>query len=164
MRGVDDAGVAPGKCFAASGHYGANPSCHGIVRVRGQKIKVAVQRISLQSRDVCVLRIEIADRLRADRGYLIARNRWRWGIGCALQEEKWRLNFGRIPRHLAAFGRFVDAQTNPVKHFAKRQSTCSHHFGKRLRVGPIRPLFPRSYRAGRGVEGNQHALFGLYQR
>jgi hypothetical protein len=110
------------------------------------------------------LRIEIADRLRADRGYLIARNRWRWCIGCALQEEKWRLNFGRIPRHLAAFGRFVDAQTNPVKHFAKRQSTCSHHFGKRLRVGPIRSLFPRSYRAGRGVEGNQHALFGLYQR
>jgi hypothetical protein len=32
---VDDTRVLPGKRFAASRHDGANPSCHGIVRVRG---------------------------------------------------------------------------------------------------------------------------------
>src|SRR5271169_6039620 len=113
---------------------------------------------------MCVLRIEIADRLRTDRGYLIARNRRRRCIGCSLQEEKWRLNFGCIPRHLAALGHLVDAETNSIKHLAKRQSTCSHHFGKRLRVGTVRSLLRRSYRARRGVKGDQHALFGLYQR
>jgi hypothetical protein len=95
---------------------------------------------------------------------LIARNRRRRGIGCALEEQKWRLNFGCIPRHLAALGRLIDAETNPVKHFAKRQSAGSHHFGKRLRVGAIWSLLRRSYRPRRGVEGNQHALVGLYQR
>ena len=35
LRRVDEPCVSPNKRFAASRHNGANPSCHGIVRVRG---------------------------------------------------------------------------------------------------------------------------------
>lgn len=164
LRRIDDTCAPPGNRLAASGHDGTNPWCHRIAGISGEKIEVALKRISLQRSDVRILNAEIPNSLRADRGNLIVCEGRRRRVWSAIEKYEWRVDLRGIPRHLAAFCHFVDAKTNLIKHCIERQSAGTDHLGKGLSVGAVRSLFLRCNGAGGGVECDQHALVRLHQR
>jgi len=163
-RRVDLAGAPPGNRLAASRHNGPHPRRHRIARIDGEKIQIALQRISLQRRDISILIAEIPDGLRADRGNLIVCECGGRRVRRAIEEYKRRVDLGGMPRHLAAFGHVVDAQTNLIEHPTERQPPGPDHLGKGLGIGAIRPRFLRSHRARGGIESDHYALVRLHER
>jgi hypothetical protein len=135
-----------------------NPCGHRVAGISRQKIQIALKRISLQSCNISILGVKIANRLCADRGYLIVRDRGRRCIGAAIEKDKRRFNLRGIPRHLTSFGHFVDAQTNLVEHSADWQSARADHLSKGLGIRAVGSHFLRRHRARGGIESDQHAL------
>jgi hypothetical protein len=63
LRRIDETRASPGDRLAASGHDRTNAWCHRIAGICGQKIQIALERVSLQRGDIRILNAELPNRL-----------------------------------------------------------------------------------------------------
>jgi hypothetical protein len=63
---IDASASAPGRCFAASGNNRPYARCHGIVRIRDQKIFIVLQIVAIESGEIGVPGVKIANGFRSD--------------------------------------------------------------------------------------------------
>jgi hypothetical protein len=163
-RRVDAPGSAPGDGLAARRDDGANPPGHRIVRIGIKEGLVIPQRVTINRGQIGLLRAELANRSRSDRGGLLARNHRRWRVRCAFEEIKRILQLRVIPRNQCALGGFIDPEPKATEQIFHRQAAFAHHFGECLGIGRIGAgLIGRHGARGR-VERDQHARIGLDQR
>jgi len=146
LRRIRAVGPHPGDGFTPGGRKRANPPCQGIARIGGDKFVVALQRVALQRHGIGILCTKIADRPVPDRRDLIGR-RLRRRIGPAIEEHEARGKLLRVPRHLRALARVIDAQPHAVEQFRQRQPAGSDHLRQR------QADFRGGHRAG---DGHQH--------
>ena len=162
LRRVGAISPLPDDRLAPGGGERPYPSRQGIAGIGRDELLVARQRVAFECRRIGILRTEIADRLVSDRGDLIGRS-LRRRIGRAIEKHEIGIELLRMPRHLRALARLVDAQRRPIEQFGQRQAAGADHFGERLRVCAVGPRLAWRDRARRGVEGDQHSGFGFDQ-
>ena len=163
-RRVDAPGSAPRNGFAACGDDGANPPRHRIVRIGIEEGLVISERVAVDRGQIGLLRAEVANRSRPDRGGLLARDHGRRRVGGAFEEIKRILQLRVIPRDLRALGGFIDAEPNATEKVLHRQAAFPHHFSECLGIGRIGAGLIGRHGARGGVERDQHACLGFDQR
>ena len=163
-RRVYVARPAPGDSLAAGRHDRAHALRHRIVGIGVEEGLVVRQGVAIDGGEICFLRAKITQRPRPERGGLFAGHLGRRRIGRPLEEIERRLQLRRIPRHLRALRRLVDAQPDAAEKILRLQPAFAHHLGERPGIGRIRPGLVGRHGAWRRVEGDQHALLGLDER
>src|SRR5262249_56720174 len=132
----------PRDRLAPGGNDGAHSRSHRIVGIGGDEFRIAVQRVALQRRGVGFLRGQIANRPRADRGRLFARNGGGRRVGRPLEKHQRGFPLRRVPRDLGPPCHVVDAQPRAIENPRERQAALAPHLRPPPRARALPPPPP----------------------
>jgi hypothetical protein len=152
--------MAPIGSFPADGENRPHPSRLVGVRIGGEELAIARERISLNSGGVCVLR-----RKTGYRSALGLRQRRSGGrrVGGALEDIEWTVKFGSAPRQQSPLCLGVDRNSRLIERLGDVHAPLPDCAGQGLAINAVRTFLVASQRSRRRVKGDQFAGLGIDQ-